>query len=137
MKRSFISFIVLAIAISISAQAPPAFKYQAYLRNADGTIRGNEFVTLQLKIVQGTVNGATVYSEVHNTSTNGHGLVSVSVGEGSTSSNMESVQWGVGPFFLDITVNGIHLGTTELLSVPFALYANETGLLASAEITTI
>lgn len=133
MKRSYISFIVLALAISVSAQGPLAFKYQAYLRNADGTIRGNEFVTLQLKIVQGTVNGSTVYSEVHNTSTNGHGLVSVSVGEGSTSANMTAVQWGVGPFFLDITVNGIHLGTTELLSVPFALYANETGSSFSGE----
>ena len=113
--------------------APRAFKYQAYLRNADGTIRGNEFVTLQLKIVQGTINGSTVYSEVHNTSTNGHGLVAVSVGEGSTSANMSAVQWGVGPFFLDITVNGIQLGTSELLSVPFALYANETGSSFSGE----
>jgi len=127
MKRSYISFIVLALAISVSAQAPLSFKYQAYLRNADGTIRGNEFVTLQLKIVQGTTSGPAVYTEVHNTSTNSHGLVSVNVGEGSTSSNMNAVQWEFGPFFLDITVNGIHLGTTELLSVPFALYANETG----------
>jgi len=127
MKRSYISLIVLALAISVSAQAPLSFKYQAYLRNADGTIRGNEFVTLQLKIVQGTINGPEVYTEVHNTSTNSHGLVSVNVGEGSTSSNMNAVQWNIGPFFLDITVNGIHLGTTELLSVPFALYANETG----------
>jgi hypothetical protein len=127
MKRSYISFIVLALAISVGAQAPLSFKYQAYLRNADGTIRGNEFVTLQLKIVQGTINGPAVYTEVHNTSTNSHGLVSVNVGEGSTSSNMNAVQWKFGPFFLDITVNGIHLGTTELLSVPFALYANETG----------
>jgi hypothetical protein len=127
MKRSYISFIILALAISVCAQAPLSFKYQAYLRNADGTIRGSEFVTLQLEIVQGTVNGTTIYSEVHNTSTNAHGLVSVSVGDGSTSSNMSAVQWESGPFFLDIRVNGIHLGTTELLSVPFALYANETG----------
>ncbi|TFH24530.1 MAG: hypothetical protein E4H10_10515 [Bacteroidia bacterium] len=126
MKRSYISFIVLALAISVCAQAPLSFKYQAYLRNADGTIRGSEFVTLQLKIVQGSVNGATVYTEVHNTSTNAHGLVSVTVGRGSTSSNMSAVQWGNGPYFLNIIVNGVNLGTTELLSVPFALYANES-----------
>lgn len=127
MKRSYISIIVLVIALSVSAQAPLSFKYQAYLRNADGTIRGNEFVTLQMRIVQGTINGAAVYTEVHNTSTNGHGLVSVNVGDGSTSSNMSAVDWSLGPFFLDISINGIHLGTTELLAVPFALYANETG----------
>jgi hypothetical protein len=40
---------------------------------------------------------------------------------------MSAVQWGNGPYFLNITVNGVNLGTTELLSVPFALYANETG----------
>jgi len=127
MKRYLISFIVLALVVTVSAQAPLSFKYQAYLRNADGTIRGNEFVTLQLKIVQGSINGAAVYTEVHNTSTNSHGLVSVNVGDGSTSSSMAAIQWKNGPFFLDIMVNGIHLGTTELLSVPFALYANETG----------
>ena len=127
MKRSYISIIVLVLALSVSAQAPLSFKYQAYLRNADGTIRGNEFVTLQLRILQGTVNGSAVYTEIHNTSTNGHGLVSVNVGDGSTSSNMAIVQWGNGPYFLNVTVNGINLGTTELLSVPFALYANETG----------
>ena len=126
MKRSLISFIVLALAISVSAQAPLSFKYQAYLRNADGSIRGSEFVTLQLKIVQGTINGAEVYTEVHNTSTNNHGLVSVDLGDGSTSYNIAAVQWGSGPYFLNISVNGVNLGTTELLSVPFALYANES-----------
>ncbi len=127
MKRSYISFIVLVIAMSVCAQGPLSFKYQAYLRNSDGSIRGNEFLTLQLSIVQGTPNGSSVYSEVHNTSTNSHGLVSVNVGDGSTSSNMAAVQWGAGPFFLRITVNGVYLGASELLSVPFALFANETG----------
>ena len=127
MKRSYISIIVLVLALSVCAQAPLSFKYQAYLRNADGTIRGSEFVTLQLRILQGTINGAAVYTEVHNTSTNNHGLVSVNVGGGSTSSNMSAVQWSNGPYFLNISVNGINLGTSELLSVPFALYANETG----------
>jgi len=126
MKRSYISIIVLVLALSVSAQAPLSFKYQAYLRNADGTIRGSEFVTLQLRILQGTINGAAEYTEVHNTSTNNHGLVSVNVGGGSTSSNMSAIQWGNGPYFLNISVNGINLGTSELLSVPFALYANES-----------
>jgi len=127
MKRSYISILILVLAISVSAQAPLSFKYQAYLRNADGTIRGNEFVTLQIRILQGGINGTPRYTEVHNTQTNSNGLVSVNVGEGSTSSNMAIIQWDAGPFFLDITVNGVHLGTTELLSVPFALFANETG----------
>ena len=127
MKRSYLSFIVLVLALSVSAQAPLSFKYQAYLRNSNGTVRGNEFVTLQIRILQGSINGTPRYTEVHNTQTNSNGLVSVSVGEGSTSSNMAIIDWGVGPYFLDITVNGVHLGTTELLSVPFALYANKTG----------
>jgi hypothetical protein len=127
MRRSCLSFIVLLLAINVVAQAPLSFKYQAYLRNADGSIRGSEFVTLQIKIIQGTINGASVYTEVHNTSTNSHGLLSVSVGKGSTSSNMAAIQWSNGPFFLNITVNGVNLGTTELLSVPFALYANRSG----------
>jgi len=127
MKRSYVSIIVLVLALSVSAQAPLSFKYQAYLRNADGTIRGNEFVTLQLNIRQGAPNGTAVYTETHNTSTNGHGLVSVNVGDGSTSFNMSAVQWGNGPYFLNVSVNGVNLGTTELLSVPFAVYANESG----------
>jgi len=112
MKRSCISFIILALALSVSAQAPLSFKYQAYLRNADGSIRGSEFVTLQIRIVQGSVSGPAVYTETHNTSTNNHGMVSVSVGKGSTSSNMAAIQWDNGPFFLNISVNGVNLGTT-------------------------
>ena len=45
------------------------------------------------------------------------------IGEGVTSDDLSSVDWAAGPYFIDITVNGVHLGSNPMLSVPYALYA--------------
>ena len=121
MKRSYAAIIIFAICIGITAQAPQGFNYQAILRNPDGTIKANEPVALQISIVDEM--GASAYMEIHNTQTNEFGLVNLVIGQGTTSGDFSMMNWSAGPYFIDITVNGENLGSSPLLSVPYALYA--------------
>jgi len=121
MKRIIVTSVFLSIAGILLAQAPQGFNYQAILRNTDGTVKVNETISLQTSIVDEL--GASAYLEIHNTETNEFGLVNVVIGEGTTSDDFSVVDWSAGPYFLDITVNGVNLGSSPLLSVPYALFA--------------
>jgi len=123
MKRALISVSLLVIAAITMGQAPQAFNYQAVLRNTDGTVKANESVAIQISIIHGQTDGPPVYLEIHNTTTSDLGLVNLVIGEGTTSDDLSTVDWANGPYFIDITVNGVNMGTSPLLSVPYALYA--------------
>lgn len=121
MKKLLFTSALIALVIASYSQAPNAFNYQAILRNSDGTVKPNETVSLQISIINDI--GASVYLEIHNIVTSELGLVNLIIGEGTTSDDLSTVDWSSGPYFIDITVNGINLGSSPLLSVPYALYA--------------
>ncbi len=121
MKRTFLCLSLLAFLISAFGQAPQGFNYQAILRNSDGTVKANETVILQISIMDEM--GATAYMEDHNTQTNEFGLVNLVIGQGTTSGDFSMMNWSAGPYYIDISVNGENLGSSPLLSVPYALYA--------------
>ncbi len=121
MKKLLLSSLLIALVIVSYSQAPTAFNYQAILRTSDGTVKANETVSLQISIVNDI--GAPVYLEIHNTVTTELGLVNLIIGEGTTSDDLSTVDWSSGPYFIDITVNGVNLGSSPLLSVPYALYS--------------
>jgi len=98
MKRFVLGTIVFCLALSGFSQAPNAFNYQAVLRNADGTVRKYESVSILIRIVNST--GGAVYLETHNVQTNGTGLVTMVVGQGVTSQDLSNVDWSAGPYFL-------------------------------------
>ena len=123
MKRYLLSAILLSVIGVLLAQVPQAFNYQAILRNADGTVKTNETVSVQISIIHGHTDGPPVYLEIHNTTSSELGLVNLAIGEGVTSDDLSIVEWANGPYFIEITVNGIALGTSPLLSVPYAMYA--------------
>lgn len=113
----------IAIAITSYSQAPQGFNYQAILRNSDGTVKANENVAIQVSIIHGYTDGPPVYMEIHNTTTSEFGMVNLVIGEGESSDKLSFVDWANGPYYLDIIVNGAALGSSPLLSVPYALYA--------------
>ncbi len=116
-----ICLVLVALSVSSLSQAPNAFAYQAILRYADGRSITNETVLLQIKIVND--QGISSYEEIHNIVTNEFGYANVLIGKGATSDDLSSVDWAKGPYFLDISVNGETLGSSQLLSVPYALFA--------------
>lgn len=123
----------------LEAQAPNKINYQGIARNGDGSPLGNKSLTLRLSILDGLPNGGSLYTETHNQTTNAFGLYSLGVGTGAVvSGSFTTINWASGDKFLKIELdpnggnNFIEMGTSQLLSVPLALYANHSGNAANA-----
>jgi hypothetical protein len=128
MKKYILPFIIIFAFLAIPqcfSQVPQGIKYQAVARDAAGSILANTEVIFKISIIQGSADGTTVYDETHNTVTNKVGLVTLTVGQGETDDNFSSIDWNNGPYFMSVEINGITMGTSQLLSVPYALYAKE------------
>jgi hypothetical protein len=108
--------------ITAFPQAPSGFNYQAVLRDAFGEVRTSTSVSLTLSIIQGSSNGSIVYSETHNATTNNMGLINLVIGSEDVA-GFSAIDWSAGPYFVNIEVDGMDMGTSQLLSVPYALYA--------------
>ena len=118
----------------IYAQAPQGINYQAVIRNPNGSTINNSTVGLRLNILQNNATGNSVYSEKHTPLTSTIGLVNVVIGQGTVISGaFSSIDWSQGPYFIEIGVdltggsNFSILGTQQLMSVPYALYAETAG----------
>ncbi|MBN1791846.1 MAG: collagen-like protein [Bacteroidales bacterium] len=103
-------------------QAPGGFNYQLVLRNGEGGLLSNTGAVIQLLILQGSNTGPEVYDEIHNVTSNDFGLANFEIGA-EDPAGFSSINWSNGPYFLKIVVNGMEMGTSQLLSVPYALYA--------------
>jgi hypothetical protein len=103
----------------IFAQTPNQFKYQAVLRNADGTIMTEESVTVVISILKSDLT-TSVFEETHNITTNLYGLINLNIG---SEEDLSVINWTLDEYFIEISVNGTIIGTSQLLSVPYALHA--------------
>ncbi len=129
MKQLF-TFLFLAISAVVFSQAPQSIPYQAVVRNTDGSNMANAAVTITFKIHDNSATGTVVYEETHTTTTNAQGLVSLNVGGGvAVTGTFSGIQWGTGSKFLHVLMNAgngvVDLGTQQMVSVPYALYAEE------------
>lgn len=127
-------FLLLSNSIFSFAQAPQAFSYQAVARDASGAILAQQSVAFRISILQNSGTGTVVYSETHSAITNDFGLVNLKVGMGTlVSGSFASIAWGGNNHFLRIEMDPAGgtafqlMGTTQLLSVPYALYAESSG----------
>jgi hypothetical protein len=128
MKNISIILAAFFISVSLIGQAPQSFKYQAVLRDGRGNIRANTEAGIIISILQGSATGAAVYSETHKVTTDAFGIININLGTGTaTVGTMSVINWGSGLYFIKITVDGVEMGTGQLLSVPYALYANNAG----------
>jgi uncharacterized protein (TIGR02145 family) len=124
MKKLFTFTVALIIAATLIGQAPSSFKYQAVLRDARGNIKANTATNIIIDILQGSATGTAVYSETHSVTTDGYGLINLELGNGTaTTGAMSAINWGTGIYFVKVTVDGVVMGTGQLLSVPYALHA--------------
>ena len=138
MKRFSISFAVFLIASICIAQSPESFKYQAVVRNNDGTIVKDQRVSLKMEILEGSVNGIVVYAETYIDTTDAFGLIHLDIGDGTTTDDFSGISWGDDEYFLQVSLDlsgGTSytlLGASQLLSVPYALYAKTAENLTGA-----
>jgi hypothetical protein len=126
-------YIIALIYFSINsyAQVPQGIPYQAIARNGQGQPLANTNVKVRFSILDSTATGTAVYVESHNTTTSALGLFTANVGMGNASTGtFSAINWGQNFKFLkvelDTTATGnsyIDLGTQQMMSVPYALYA--------------
>ena len=115
------------------SQAPQKINFQSILRNTNGEVVANKAVSLRISILSGSITGNTVYSETHTKTTDASGLISLQIGNGTViNGEFSSILWGKAAYFIKLEAdfnggsNYVLLGTQELMSVPYALYASKT-----------
>ena len=142
MKKSIL-FLALLQSLLIFAQAPQKMSYQSVVRNATNQIVANQSIGVKISIIEGSLTGTTVYAERHTTTTNSNGLFTLEAGGGTpTTGTFAAINWGNGSHYIkseiDITggTNYALSGTMELLSVPYALYAEKSGNASLINTTT-
>ncbi len=140
--KSILTALLTFVSIICFAQAPQALNYQAVARTAQGQLIPAQNINVRFSVLENTVNGNTVYQETHTTTTNNFGLFTLAIGKGTPlTGTFNTVNWGSGDKFLKVEIapqgNGNYelQGTTQLLSVPYALYAEKTRLIAGNAIS--
>ena len=123
------------IALAASAQVPQSFNYQAVARNATGDLLQNQPVGIRLSVHEGSAGGTVVYQETHLPTTNQFGLINLAVGAGSVvSGDFTTINWSSGLYWLEVEMDPAGgssyaaMGNTQLLTVPFAMYAQNAGI---------
>ena len=133
MKKLYFLAASLAAVMAFS-QVQDAMSYQAIIRNSNNELVKSQNVGMRFSILKGSATGPVVYSEIQSQPTNGNGLVTVKIGSGNLlSGSFSSIDWGSDTYFIKIETdptgssNYTITGTSQLLSVPYALYAKNSG----------
>ena len=134
MKRLIKFFTLMLMASCVFAQSPEKMSYQAVIRNNSSLLVSNQLVGMRISILKDSANGTPIYIETQTPTTNTNGLASVEIGGGTVVSGVFSaINWGDGPYYIktetDIAggTNYTISGTSQLLSVPYALYSKNSG----------
>ena len=132
MKKIY-TLLLFLLCFSGYAQSPEKMTYQAVVRDANNTLLNNQTVGVKISILRSNITGVSVYSETQIITSNLNGLVSMEIGSGTTSDNFSTIDWSIGPYFIKTEIDPTGgesysiIGTSQLLSVPFALYAKSSG----------
>ena len=135
MTKRIMVLVLVTMAILSEAQAPLKFNYQAVARDGQGAILPSQNIRIRASILDGNPNGVSQYTETHDVSTSQLGLFNLSIGGGSVvSGSFSNINWSNGDKYImiEMDVNGGNnfslVGTSQLLSVPYAVYAERTNL---------
>jgi uncharacterized protein (TIGR02145 family) len=130
MKQAFLFTLLLLQSFLSFTQAPNKMSYQAVIRNSNNTVVSNHAVGMRISILQGTATGISVYTETQSPTTNTNGLIAIEIGTGTIiSGSFANIDWANSPYFVKTETdpnggsNYTLTGTSQLLSVPYALYA--------------
>lgn len=130
-----ITFLSLLIySVNVWSQTPEAFNYQGVARDLSGNPLPNKNISLKIAILQGSASGEVRYQEQHNVTTSQSGMFTIQIGYGFTLfGSFSNIDWGLDGHFIQVELdeNGGNnfkiVGTSQLLSVPYALYAKSSG----------
>lgn len=118
---------IVLYSTKLYSQSPDAFKYQAVLKDNEGKPLVNQTINMGVSVIKGSPTEPGLYTETHIVQTDQQGGVTIEIGKGNTSDNFSVIDWTAGIYFIKINVNGSDLGTFQLLSVPYAKFADKAG----------
>jgi hypothetical protein len=136
MKKLIVLSIILIVVFTTiaTAQSPQKVNYQAVVRDASGNAITDKTISLRISILRESAFGTYLYVETHSPLTNQFGLVTLAIGDGIvTSGSFSGIDWSSGPYFLKVELDAAggtsysEMGTTQLLSVPYSLYSQNSG----------
>jgi hypothetical protein len=140
MKKIFLLFTALFVGTYLAqAQAPQGINYQGVARNASGQAIGMQAIALRFTILQ---SGSPVYIETHSATTDTFGLYSKVIGQGTAQmGTFGAINWALGNYSLQVEIDpgtGYQtVGTLSMMSVPYALYAENAGNSSGGTVTSI
>ncbi len=132
MRKLFIFLTVVLLTVTVWAQSPQKMSYQAVIRNSSNALVTSSPVGMRVSILQGSEAGTEIYKEIYNPNpqTNANGLVTIEIGGGiPLTGTFASINWANGTYFIKTETdptggtNYTITGTSQLLSVPYALHA--------------
>lgn len=124
--KKYLILCFLFFSLQAISQIPQTINYQAILRTPSGQSLSNEQIDLKILILQGSTSGLSVCEEFYQLTTNAHGLINIQIGS-QNPTDFSTIAWANGPYFIKTIVNEVEFGTTQLVSVPYALYAVKAG----------
>jgi hypothetical protein len=135
MKKLYILGLCIFTFVMAQAQAPQGIPYQAAARYANGQAIINKSILVRFSILDASASGTVAYKETHNTSTNSLGIFNLNVGTGNAvTGSFGTIDWGASAKFLKVELdtsatgnNYTDIGTQQMMSVPYALYAGTAG----------
>ena len=135
MNKIYALLLALTISVVSFAQAPQGINYQGVARTSAGAAISNTAIGVQFKILQGAT---PVYTETHSTTTDTFGLYSLVIGNGTaTLGSFNNIAWANGNLSIQIDINGSAVATSQLQSVPYALYAGSSGSSSGSGVAAI
>jgi len=127
-------------AVNCFPQSPQTFKYQAIARDNTGNVLQNQSISVRITILSGSPAGTPEYTETHSDTTNQFGLFNLDIGSGTLEfGNFNTINWGSNTHYVKIEMDETGgtayqlMGISQLLSVPYALYAEKTGNVNDAD----
>lgn len=134
MKNLTALLVCIVLATCTFAQSPQQFNYQGVARDAGGNILANQAISVQFSLHDASPTGTVEYQETHALTTNQFGLFNTAVGSGTVvSGTFSAIDWGSASKYLQVELDPaggssyVDMGTSQLLSVPYALYAENGG----------
>lgn len=129
MKKTKLFLLMVFIGLNtLISQSPVGFNYQAVVRDSSGEIVADQTVGMRISLIKGVIDGEVVFQEMFTPTTNKFGVVNLVIG--SVNPDLfANIDWSETNYFIkiELDVDGgtdyITMGTSQLLSVPYAQHA--------------
>ena len=137
--KKLLTIVLSVISLNLMAQVPQGVGYQGVATDNNGIELVNQSISIRASVLSGSANGIVEWEETHATTTDAFGLFTLTIGQGSSSgngaqANFADISWGANTHFLKIEMdvtggtNYSFMGTNQMMSVPYALYAESANI---------